>query len=179
MILFGKSKGKRIHARNIELNTYEYDDQRLVIEGSLVEQRLYEYRIATGEKKPAGVIHHMIIRWLVNMSTFIIEDLEVEMPATPHKECSEMITSLAPIKGMKIAGGFTLKVKELVGGIRGCSHLMALLIAMAPAAVQGYAAYHSEKPTGFGPITTEVLQFLVNTCGPWREGGPLMKKYLK
>ncbi|MCX5852535.1 MAG: DUF2889 domain-containing protein [Deltaproteobacteria bacterium] len=179
MVLFGKSKGKRIHTRTIELNTYEYDDQRLVIEGSLTEKRLYEYHLATGEKKPAGIIHHMIIRWLVNMSTFIIEDIEVEMPAIPHKECLETITSLAPIKGMRIAGGFTLKAKELVGGVRGCSHLMALLISMAPAAVQGYATYHSQKPAGFGPLMTEVLQFLVNSCRPWREGGPLIKKYMK
>ena len=179
MNFFGKPQGRHIHTRNIELKTYEYDDERLVIEGTLVEKRLYDYRLATGEKNPPGVIHHMIVRWLVSMTTFAIEDVEVEMPTIPHGECADMSTSLEPLKGIRIAGGFTLKVKELLGGIKGCSHLTALVTAMAPAAVQGYASYHSQKPGGFGPITKQVLQFLVNTCGPWREGGPLIDRYLK
>jgi len=57
MNLFGKPKGKKYHTRTIEVNTYEYDEQRLVVEGCLADQRLQEYHLATGEKRlPASCI---------------------------------------------------------------------------------------------------------------------------
>lgn len=179
MIFFGKPEGRKIHTRNIELNTYEYDSERLIIKGSLIEKRLYDFEYATGEKRPAGVIHHMIIRWLLNISTFVIEDIDAEMLSFPHKECLETASGLIHLKGLQIASGFTLKVKGLVGGVRGCSHLIALLTSMAPAAIQGYASYHSQKPSGFGSLRSDALQFLVNSCRPWRAEGPLVKKYIK
>jgi hypothetical protein len=179
MSFFGKSEGRKIHTRNIELSTYEYDSERLVIEGSLIEKRLFDFEYATGEKKPAGVIHHMTLRWLLNIGTFSIEDIDAEMIAVPHQECFETAGGLTNLKGMQIAAGFIVKIKELVGGTKGCSHLMALLTSMAPAAIQGYAAYHSQKPSGFGPLRSDALRFLVNSCQPWRSDGPLVQKYMK
>jgi len=46
---------------------------------------------------------------------------------------------------MAIAKGFTARVKNLVGGNKGCAHLVELLLAMAPAAIQGYASYQAVK----------------------------------
>lgn len=34
MNFFGKPEGRKIHTRDIKLSTYEYDNERLVIEGS-------------------------------------------------------------------------------------------------------------------------------------------------
>jgi len=59
------------------------------------------------------------------------------MPTVPRPECLKTCESLQPIKGMQIASGFTARVKDLVGGVKGCAHLVALLTAMAPAAVRG------------------------------------------
>jgi hypothetical protein len=179
MIAFGKTKGQKIHTRDIKLATYEFDDERIVIEGAFVEKRLYDYQLASGKKKPAGVIHHMIIRWLFNMSTFTIEDIEAEMLTVPYEECIETVKGMSLLRGMVIASGFTIKLKELIGGTKGCAHLLALLTAMAPAALQGYAAHHSQKPSGYGPERHKVVQILVNNCHPWRSNGALVKKYLK
>ncbi|MGD0275257.1 MAG: DUF2889 domain-containing protein [Syntrophales bacterium] len=173
-----KTKSDKIHTRSIEINTYEYNDQHLLVEGSLTDRRTNEYFLITGEKEPPGIIHHMVIRMLVNISTLTIDDIEVEMPTVPRGECLETINCLAPVRGMRIASGFTLKVKELVGGIKGCSHLLALLTSMAPAAIQGYGAYQSQKPAGYGPNLPLIIKFLINTCWPWREDSPLVKQHL-
>jgi hypothetical protein len=177
MLFFEKPKGKKVHTRSIEVHTYEYNERRLIVEGSLTDHRFQEYHLVTGEKKPPGIIHQMFIRLLVDNSTLEIEDVQVEMPSVPREECLETIDSIAPVKGLTIAGGFTSKVKKLAGGNRGCSHMVALLTAMAPAAVQGYAAYQSQKPSGFASNSAIVVQFLVNTCWPWREDGPLVKEH--
>jgi hypothetical protein len=67
----------------------------------------------------------------------IIEDIEVEMPTIPYEACLETLNTLNQLKGMPIVAGFTAKGKNLVGGRKGCCHLLSLLTAMAPAAVQG------------------------------------------
>ena len=175
-----KLKGKKLHARSIEVTTYDYDEQRIIVEGFLRDDRFQESHMMTGEKLPGGVIHHMSIRLLVNCSNLLIEDVDVDLISVPREACRETIGCLAPIKGLIITKGFTLKVKKLAGGKKGCTHLVELLLAMAPAAIQGYAAYQSKKPAVFDPERTKIiLQFLVNTCRVWRDDGHLVEKFKK
>lgn len=175
-----KSRGEKLHTRNIEVTTYDYDGQRIIVEGFLKDDRFQESRVITGEKFPSGVIHHMAIRLLVNCSNFLIEDVDVELISVPREACRETIRCLASIKGLTITKGFTAKVKKLAGGNKGCTHLVELLLAMAPAAIQGYAAYQSKKPEVFDPNRAKmILQFLVNTCRAWRDDGPLVEKFKK
>ena len=175
-----KSKGEKLHSRKIEVTTYDYDEQRMIVEGSLKDDRFQESHAVTGEKFPSGVIHHMAIRLLVNCSTLLIEDIDVDLISIPREACRETIGCLAPIKGLTITKGFTAKVKKLAGGKRGCTHLVELILAMAPAAIQGYATYQSRKQAVFDPDRAKmILQFLVNTCHAWREDGPFVEMFKK
>jgi hypothetical protein len=175
MDLFGKPKGKKYHTRTIEVNTYEYDEQRLVVEGCLTDHRLQEFYLATGEKRSPGILHQMIIHLLVNKTTLEIEDLHVEMPAVPREECLEASNSLEIVKGLKITSGFTSRVKTLVGSGKGCQHLLALLTSMGSSAIQGYAAYKLQESPRF---ISDMIPMLVNTCWTWRAEGPLIN-YIK
>ena len=175
-----KSKGEKLHSRKIEVTTYDYDEQRMIVEGSLKDDRFQESHAITGEKFPSGVIHHMAIRLLVNCSTLLIENIDVDLISVPREVCRETIDCLAPIKGLTITKGFTAKVKKLAGGKRGCTHLVELILAMAPAAIQGYATYQSRKQAVFDPDRAKmILQFLVNTCHVWREDGPFVEMFKK
>jgi hypothetical protein len=113
-----KSKGKKLHTRNIEVTTYDYDGQRIIVEGFLRDDRFQESHVITGETFPNGVIHHMAIRLLVNCSNLLIEDVDVDMRSVPREVCRETIDCLAPIKGLTITKGFTSKVKKLAGAIK-------------------------------------------------------------
>ncbi len=177
-----KSKGKKLHRRNIEISTYYYDGERIIVEGFLKDDRFQESHVITGETFPCGVIHHMAIRLLVNCSNLLIEDINVDLISVPREMCRETIDCLASIKGLSITKGFTSKVKKMVGGKKGCTHLVELLLAMAPAAIQGFAAHQSQKPSNFDPDRAKMIfHFLVNTCHTWREDGPfaeMLKKKL-
>lgn len=48
------------------------------------------------------------------------------MPVVPGEECLEAAGSLDSVKGLRITGGFTAKVKSLAGNGKGCQHLVAL-----------------------------------------------------
>jgi len=175
-----KSKGEKLHTRNIKITTYEYDGQRIIVEGSLKDDRFQESHSFTGEKFPSGAIHHMTIRLMVDCSTLLIEDIDVELISVPREVCRETIDCLAPIKGLTITKGFTAKIKKLAGGKKGCTHLVELILAMAPAAIQGFAAYQSSKPVVFDPDREKMfLEFLVNTCRAWRDEGPFVEMFKK
>src|ERR1035437_7480199 len=93
-----KSKGKKLHTRNIEVTTYDYDGQRIIVEGFLKDDRFQESHLITGEKFLSGVIHHMAIRLLVNCSNLLIEDVGVDLLSVPREVCRETIDCLAPIR---------------------------------------------------------------------------------
>ena len=150
------------------------------MEGVLKDDRFQETHMMTGEKLPSGVIHHISIRLLVNCSNLLIEDVDVDLISVPMEACHETIVCLAPIKGLIITRGFTSKVKKIAGGKKGCTHLMELLLAMAPAAIQGYLAYQQRKPAVFDPDRAKmILQYFVNTCRAWREDGLLVERFKK
>ena len=175
-----KSKEKKLYTRNIEVTIYDYDGQRIIVEGILKDDRFQDSYLMTGEKFPRGTIHHMAIRLLVNCSNIMIEDVDVEMISVPREVCRETVDCLAQIKGLIITKGFTLKIKNIAGGNKGCTHLVELLQAMAPAVFQGFAAHQAQKKTSFNPDQAKlILRFLVNTCHTWREGGPFVEMFKK
>ena len=77
---------------------------------------------------------------------------------------------------MEIRAGFTEKVKAKIGGAKGCTHLVALLLAMAPAAVQGAWSAVARRPVDPAKYSGAALSFLENTCWVWRSDGDLMKE---
>jgi len=175
-----KSKGKKLHTRNIKVTTYDYGGQKIIVEGVLKDDRFQESHSFTGEKFPSGAIHHMTIRFMVNCSNLLIEDIDVDLMSVPREVCRETIDCLAPIKGLTITKGFTAKVKRLAGGKKGCTHLVELILAMAPAAIQGFAAHQSRNPVVFDLDREKmILEFLVNTCRAWREDGPFVEMFKK
>jgi len=175
-----KSKGKKLHTRNIEVTTYDYDGQRIMVEGILKDDRFQEAYKMTGGEFPNGIIHHMAIQLLVNCSNLLIEDVDVDLISVPEEVCLEITDCIDPIKGLTITKGFTSKVKEMAGGNKGCAHLVELLQTMAPAVFQGLVARQLQKPSAFDSDQAKiVLQFLVNTCRPWRDDGPLVEMFRK
>lgn len=171
---------KKIHARTITISTYDHDGSRIVVEGFLRDDRYVDTRVITGEVFPSGTLHHMGIRLLVNCSTLVIEDLEMELISVPREVCRETMGFLAPVKGMIIARGFTSRIKKLVGGEKGCAHVVELLLAMAPAVLQGAATHRAHHPsTVDSGQAGMILKYLVNTCHVWREDGPFVARYKK
>ena len=171
------SARQKIHNRTIDISIYEGDSDSIVMEGVLRDERLLASYRPTGELHPPGTLHHMIIRMLIRGPKLVIEDIEVEMPTIPHAICAQTLKSLEPVKGMAIVSGFTSKVRKLVGGINGCNHLLTLLTAMAPAAVQGAWSAMVRAPIDPEVYMPAALERVKNTCWVWREDGPLVKEW--
>ncbi len=168
-------KGNKVHNRNINISTYEYNEESIIVEGELKDNRLINCYSVFGEYKEPTVIHHMIIRILVEPG-FYIKEIEVEMLETPREPCIETINSLDWLKGERIAEGFTMKVKERVGGGYGCQHLSTLIMSMASAAIQGFVTFNSKNRISSERADLMIDKFLTDTCHTWRKDGELLKK---
>ena len=175
MINIDKTKTQKIHSRRIDIATYEGGSDSIIVEGVLKDERLANSYRPSGEALPPGTVHHMIIRMEVRGPKLVIEDIEVEMPTVPMQECRETLDSLTPIKGLPIVSGFTNRVKDLVGGAKGCAHLVALITAMASAAVQGAWAAMTSKPGDPATFLPGAVERIKDTCRVWRSDGPLVK----
>jgi len=68
----------------------------------------------------------------------------VDLIAVPMEVCRETINSLPQLKVDQLPKG-SPKSKKLVEGKNGCTHLMELLQAMAPAVFQGVSAHQTQK----------------------------------
>lgn len=166
-------KGEKIHTRNMEIATYEGGDGLVIVEGRLRDDRLVPTYHISGEKRPPQNIHHMIVRMGIDCASLSIRGVEVDMPGTPQNECRQTAESLQQLNGIRIVPGFTSRVKKVLGGRQGCLHLTTLVLAMAPAILQGFWAFKSRTPD-IGKISPELIErYLLDTCWVWRKEGPL------
>jgi len=170
-------RSAKVHARSLDIAIYPYKEGKLIVEGRLKDERCFRSHLMNGDTRPPGVLHHMIIRILVSGPDLIIEDIEAEMPETPREECRETRDSLRPVIGMSISAGFTNQVKAALGGPASCSHLVALLLAMAPAAVQGFWSHIVRKPYDPADYSEKALAVVLDTCRVWRSDGPTVRAY--
>ena len=168
---------KMIHGREIAIATYAHDKDAVAVEGRLTDKRhVTTYYFSDGQSRPPGVVHGLVIRMVVRGPGLVIEAIDADMDTVPREDCREIKDALKKVTGMKIQAGFTERVKEQVGGARGCTHLVALLLAMAPAAVQGAWSAVARQPLDPATYSGTALRFLENTCWVWRSDGDLMKE---
>lgn len=180
MSIMEKALDDKIHTRQISLATYPADNNGIIVEGTLKDDRSVGIYLATGEKKPPGTIHHMILRLLIGQPGLTIQDVEVEMVACPRDECVGTMESMQRLKGLQIQSGFTAQVKELIGRNKGCAHLTSLVTAMAHEVIQGYYTFVAQNPSGSKSQKHKkgFSSFITDTCYVWRKDGPVIKRLI-
>ncbi|KPJ78248.1 MAG: hypothetical protein AMJ54_04580 [Deltaproteobacteria bacterium SG8_13] len=167
--------GCKIQSRSIDISSFECDDEHIVVSGELCDRRLVPTTDLKGNPNEAGVVHQLRICMKVATRTLVIEEIEADMQHFPHEECAGMHRSVEAIRGLTLSPGFSSRVKKKVGGRNGCIHLTTLLLAMAPAALQGYWVHNDRKPERRQISGKHLEQYLIDTCRVWRREGPLVK----
>jgi hypothetical protein len=160
---------KLVHTREISIQTSDLGDHYILVEGSLIDHR---YRLRQNEaSEESELVHHMVIRLKVKGPGMLIEQAEASMPHHPRGECLEVPPWIRNLEGLGIVPGFIMKVKRVIGGIKGCAHLTSLVIAMGECAIQGYWNAYEAEGWGMG-LYERTIKKLKNTCHVWKEDGP-------
>src|SRR5512135_3186942 len=165
-----------LHHRRIEFHGYERGDGLFDIECTLVDTKGLDVPLlGTGRVVRAGdPMHRMAIRMQVTADLEVV-GIEAASDATPYDVCPEATASLQSVVGLKIVAGWTEMVKRRLGGAKGCTHLMEMLVAMGTAAYQTVVPQLRAKgdvPAAFA------VEKKANTCYAYSTERPLMQSLL-
>jgi hypothetical protein len=173
-----------IHQRSYDVKAYRQSATELRLRGTVQDS------------KPPGVyfdddqpltVHHMVVELLVSFPAMQILEVDVRLGTHPHEECPSIEGDYQKLVGVSIARGFSRTVKDLFGGPRGCTHVGALLQAMAPVAIQSTWSMRAAE-TGSVAVAIEgtdrasglreAMRFNLNTCHIWDEDGDMVARVL-
>jgi hypothetical protein len=155
------------------------------------------------DEKPPGMyvegdpdpltMHDMTVELCVAYPSLEITAVSVEFSTYPQVACPQISDDYSGLVGVSIARGFTHKVRELFGGPRGCTHVTALLQAMAPAVVQStwsmrilsmresgtpWPPPRPQSPEGSrgGEAARAAIGSNLDTCHVWAADGELVAR---
>lgn len=141
---------KRIHTRTFECHGYEREDGLWDIEGHLRDTKSFHWRRREGMiDLPAGEpVHDMWIRLTIDLDMTIHRAIAVT-DASPYRGCGDITPNFAALEGRTIKRGWTKALRDVIGGVQGCTHMWELLGRIAAVAYQstGHArAQHRPLP---------------------------------
>lgn len=176
-----------MHVRDYQVRAYRVARDRVLLRGAVRDRKpagLY----VPGDDEPLDM-HHMIVDLEIVYPTLTIDKVTVDFVHHPEDECPNIVPAFQQLVGISIARGFSRKLKELLAGPLGCTHVMALLNAMAPVAVQCVWSMHfgdvregraeaSDRSEMTDDELLESTKFSRNTCHVWADGGPAMERVM-
>ncbi len=136
-----------LHRRSIEIHGYKREDGLYDIEGHLVDTKGYDFKLAAGVRHAGDPVHGMWLRITVDKSLTIV-DAAAAMDAMPYvDQCNQIVPAYRQLVGLAIRPGFHQRLKELLGGVRGCTHITELAGSLATAAFQTMAGQRVQDPS--------------------------------
>ena len=135
-----------LHSRTIEIRGFRRADGLYDIEGRLVDTKPHDFRLAAGVRKAGEPIHSMWLRITIDRNLVIV-DADATMDAMPYVgDCAKIEPAYRKLVGIAIRPGYQQKLKELFGGVNGCTHLTELAAALATGAFQTMAGQRVQDP---------------------------------
>ncbi len=171
-------QGRRlIHRRQVECLGYLRADGLWDIEGRLADSKTHAVPLVTEVRTvEAGEVYHGMLIRLTLDDEFIIREVQVNMSSVPTGECRGAAPAYQKLLGERIGAGFSRRIKELFGGIGGCTHLSELLLPIATTAFQTIpmgramvAPRNAEDRAAYDRASGQLL----NTCHALRADGPI------
>lgn len=164
---------KPIHTRRIECNGFRRDDGLWDIEGYLVDTKAYPFENAwRGTVHPGVPIHEMWLRLTLD-DDLLVHDVAAATDNSPFEICPAIVPEFRKLVGLRIGKGWYGQVKERLGGVQGCTHLVELALgAMATAAIQTiFPARAAAKPK------PERKPNHLDTCHALASDGPVVRAH--
>ncbi|WP_366937224.1 DUF2889 domain-containing protein [Elioraea sp.] len=165
------SPREKLHTRAIVIDGYRREDGLFDIEAQLADTKTYAFSTEDrGEVTPGVPLHGMLIRLTIDEDMTVVA-AEANTEYGPFAMCPAITPNFARLAGLRIGPGWTRKVKEVVGGVQGCTHLVELLGPMATVAFQTLIVVRRKRPAD--PAAPPAL---LNTCHAYAADSPMVAR---
>ena len=162
-----------MHRRQVECIGYRRDDGLWDIEGHLVDTKSYDLKdLDRGPARAGHPLHEMWLRLTVDDELNVVA-VEACTVWAPYNMCGDITPNFQALKGLAIKAGWTQKTRELLGGTRGCTHLLELLGPMATTAFQTIYPLRSRREREQGKAKRPGL---LDSCHAWASDSPVVEK---
>jgi len=172
-----------LHTRKVTCQGFRRTDGLWDIEGHLTDVKTYPFgNDWRGTIEPGDPIHGMWIR-LTLTDDFTVVAVEAVTEKSPFALCGDITPNFQRLVGLRIGPGWTRQVKEKLGGVEGCTHLVELLGPVATTAFQTiYPVLSREKAerekAASEPATGRQRSRpgLIDTCHAFASDGEIVRK---
>ena len=181
MPLSAPAPREHIHTRHVECRGYRRADGLWDIEGHMTDVKTYAFTNDwRGEITPGVPLHEMWIRITVD-EDLVIHEIEAVTDNSPFRMCPDIVGNFQRLKGLRMVGGFTNKMKAAVGGAEGCTHLVELMGPIGTTAFQTVASSRNPKrrkqeAAGGDAPQPKRRPRLLETCHAFATDSPIVKR---
>ncbi|NJK42298.1 MAG: DUF2889 domain-containing protein [Aquincola sp.] len=154
---------EELHHRSIDLRFFRRSDGLFEVEGRLVDTKSHGFRrlLAEEDAPPGQHLHDITVRLVLDAELQVHAAL-AEMRATPFGICPGAAGALQSLRGLRIGEGWNRRVRELLGGVASCTHIVELLGPMATTALQGIGPLRIDSRND--PGNEVQRRFRVDSC---------------
>lgn len=154
---------EELHHRSIDLRFFSRNDGLYEVEGCVIDTKTHAFRrlLADKDAPPGKRLHDITVR-LVLDSELKIHSANAEMRATPFNICPGAAAALHSLVGLRIGPGWNKRVRELLGGVASCTHIVELLGPMATTVLQGFRPFRIVSSDDSGNEVQH--RFQVDSC---------------
>jgi len=165
---------RQVHTRQVLCVGFEREDGLWDIEARMTDIKTHDVDNEFRDKGyvSAGEPFHDIRMRLTLDNSFQIHAVDASIDAAPFLSCPEIANAFRQLEGTRIGPGWHRQTKELLGGIKGCTHLNELLQPLATTAVQ------TLWPGDREGIKELAANAMLNSCHSWSQSGDLIKQHI-
>lgn len=167
-----------VHTRSIVCRSFRRSDGLIDLDGRFIDTRPFTYdNDFRGTCQAGSALHNMQLRMTIDATRHIVAVVSA-MPSTPYATCTGVNPNFQRLVGLSVGRGFRKAVRERLGGVEGCTHVLALLDAMAAASMQAQASsrYAPRLPGEAPAPRVWQIDALVDTCWSYKADGEVISQ---
>jgi hypothetical protein len=141
---------RRLHLRQVRYEGFERPDGLFDIEGYLVDTKDQDLMLLSGLRPAGEPVHEMQVRVTID-GDFNVRAIEAHTDRMPYPgHCDRIHPGYEQLVGSNLVQGFRKRLHDLLGGLRGCTHVTELLAYLPTAAVQTFSSLRKREDQGEG-----------------------------
>lgn len=183
---------QHLHTRRVVCEGFFRDDGLWDIEGRITDEKTYEHANEwRGTLQPGDFVHDMSIRLTID-HTFLIVEAEAVTDKSPYSMCGDIAPAFRKLIGLRIGAGFHRAVRERLGGVHGCTHIVELLRPLATTVFQTVSSKkardlnraHREKAGTLPPKDPNAAPkprrkpYMLDSCHSWASDSEVTKRWV-
>ncbi len=137
-----EARGHPLHTRALRVTLSSRED-KLEARAYLIDLRKRGFVPVGGDLQGPGIVHHMLLRAVVDPRAGVLESISAEQPAVAFESsplsagesCRDPIRLIESMAGAPLDGDFARRLNAVLGGPRGCSHILTLAQLLGSTAV--------------------------------------------